>query len=120
MQLLGEEINTEVAVLTSLSGGGDTDDLAWATLEDQQITDADVMAWNGDGVWHAGWAGGGAVLPLARVTWCRHFDVAFTDSDVLLTSLNTGLAVVMVVVTLVVALEWVEDAVGGTVETVTE
>jgi len=43
MELLGEEVNTEVSVLTGLSRGGDTDDLAWTVLEDNQVTNADVM-----------------------------------------------------------------------------
>ena len=50
MQLLGEEVNTQVAMLTSGGRGGDSDDLTWATLEDQEITDSDVMARNGDSV----------------------------------------------------------------------
>lgn len=50
MQLLGEEIDTQVAVLTSGGGGGDADDLARTTLEDQEITEADVVRWNGDSV----------------------------------------------------------------------
>lgn len=50
MELLGEEVNTEVAVLTSLGGGGDADDLARAALKDQEVTDADVVAGDGDGV----------------------------------------------------------------------
>jgi hypothetical protein len=49
VQLLGEEVNTEVTVLASLGRGGDADDLARATLEDQQVTNADVVAWDGDG-----------------------------------------------------------------------
>lgn len=50
VQLLGEEIDTEVAVLTSGRGGGDADDLARAALEHQEVAEADVMAGNGDGV----------------------------------------------------------------------
>jgi hypothetical protein len=50
MELLGEEVNTEVAVLAGLGGGGDTDDLARAALEDQEIANADVVAGDGDGV----------------------------------------------------------------------
>jgi hypothetical protein len=50
MQLLGEEINTEVTMLSGLSGGGDADDLAWAVLEDDKITNADVVARDGEGV----------------------------------------------------------------------
>jgi hypothetical protein len=49
MQLLGEEVNTEVSVLTSLGRGGDADDLAWAVLEDDKVTNADVVAWDGEG-----------------------------------------------------------------------
>lgn len=50
MQLLAEQVNTEVAVLASRSRGRDTDDLAGATLEHQDITHTDVVARNGDGV----------------------------------------------------------------------
>ena len=50
MELLGEQVNTEVTVLASLRGGGDADDLARAALEDQEVTDADVVARDGDGV----------------------------------------------------------------------
>jgi len=34
VELLGEEVNTEVSVLASLGRGCDADDLAWAVLED--------------------------------------------------------------------------------------
>jgi hypothetical protein len=50
MELLGEEIHAKVAVLTSLRGGGNTDDLARTTLKDQEIANADVVAGDGDGV----------------------------------------------------------------------
>lgn len=50
VQLLGEEVNTEVTMLASLGGGGDADDLAWAVLEDDKISDADVVARDGEGV----------------------------------------------------------------------
>jgi hypothetical protein len=50
MELLGEEVNTEVAVLASLGRRGDADDLARAALEDQEIANADVVAGDGDGV----------------------------------------------------------------------
>lgn len=50
VQLLGEQVNTEVAVLPSGSRGGDADDLAGAALEHQDITQADVVAGDGDGV----------------------------------------------------------------------
>lgn len=50
MELLGKEIHAEVAVLAGLGGGGDADDLAGAALEDEKVTDADVVAGDGDGV----------------------------------------------------------------------
>jgi hypothetical protein len=50
VQLLGEEINTEVTMLASLGRSGDADDLAWAVLEDDKVTDADVVARDGEGV----------------------------------------------------------------------
>jgi len=50
MQLLGEEVDSKVTMLTSLSRGGDTDDLARTALEDDRIANADVVAWDGNGV----------------------------------------------------------------------
>jgi len=50
VQLLGEEVNTEVTVLASLRRGGDADDLARAALQDQEIANADVVARDSDGV----------------------------------------------------------------------
>jgi hypothetical protein len=50
MKLLGEQVNTEVTVLASLGGGGDADDLARTSLQDQEIANADVVARDGDGV----------------------------------------------------------------------
>lgn len=50
VKLLGEEVNTEVSVLASGGGGRDSDDLAGAALEHQEVTEADVVAGDGDGV----------------------------------------------------------------------
>jgi len=50
VQLLGEEVNTEVTMLSGLSGSCDANDLAWAVLEDDQVSDADVVARDGEGV----------------------------------------------------------------------
>lgn len=58
MELLGEEIDTEITVLTSLRRGRDADDLARAALEDQEIANADVVAGDGDGVGRSHGAGG--------------------------------------------------------------
>lgn len=49
--MLGEEVDTQVSVLAGGRRGGDADDLARASLKNQEITHADVVAWDGDGVW---------------------------------------------------------------------
>ena len=120
VQLLGEQINTEVAVLAGLSGGRDADDLARTALQDQEIANADVVAGDGDGV---GWATRGvgvvvrgAGLGVIAATGGRHADFAVLDDDVLFYN-AVG---VLVVVVLVSAVKRVDDAVGGAVETVAE
>lgn len=50
MKLTGEEINTKVPVLTSLSRLRDANNLAWSTLEDHKIANSDELAWDGDSV----------------------------------------------------------------------
>jgi len=59
MQLLGEEVNTQVSVLASSRRGGNADDLARTALKDQEIPDANVVAGNGDSVGNGGRLGGG-------------------------------------------------------------
>jgi hypothetical protein len=49
VELLGEEVNTEVTVLAGLGGGGDANDLARTVLKDDQITNTDVVARDGEG-----------------------------------------------------------------------
>lgn len=58
VELLGEEVNTEVPVLTGLSRGGNADNLAWTVLEDNQVTNADVVAGDGEGGGLGGMDGG--------------------------------------------------------------
>ncbi len=50
VKLLGEEIDTKVAVLASGRGSGDADDLARTALEHQEVAHANVVAGDGDGV----------------------------------------------------------------------
>lgn len=72
VQLLGEEVDTEVTVLASGSRGGDADDLAGAALEHQDVTHADVVAGDGDGVGDGGRRGRRAT----GTGWSTHnFDV---------------------------------------------
>jgi hypothetical protein len=54
VQLLGEEVNSQVPVLASGRGGGNADDLARAALKDQQIANADVVGGDGDSVGRSG------------------------------------------------------------------
>jgi hypothetical protein len=110
LQLLGEEINAEVTVLTSLRRGGDTNDLAGATLEIQQITNADVVAGDRDGTAGAGAAGG--------TTRSRHgYSLTFFNNFVD----RRGVMVVLVMLLLVTrSVDGVEDVVSGTVKSVTE
>lgn len=65
MELLGEEVDTKVAVLASGSRGRDADDLARAALEDEDVAETDMVAGDGHGVG----AGGGlrAALDIAGV-----------------------------------------------------
>ena len=47
VELLGEEVDTKVAVLAGGSRGRDADDLARAALEDEDVAQADVVARDG-------------------------------------------------------------------------
>jgi hypothetical protein len=65
LQLAGEEVDTEVTVLAGLGGDRDADDLAGATLEDQDVANADEVARDGDGL-----ANGAAVAGLDNTDSC--------------------------------------------------
>lgn len=54
VKLLGEQVNTEVTVLAGGRGGRDTDDLAGAALEHQDVTHADVVAGDSNSVRNGG------------------------------------------------------------------
>jgi len=99
VQLLGEQVDAEVAVLARLRRRRDADYLARAALQDQQVADADVVAWDRDGcvVRHAvcavrmpafvtlvvhGLVARGVVV-VVRVAAGRNLDVTFLDDDLL-------------------------------------
>lgn len=107
VQLLGEEVNAEVAMLAGLSRGSDTNDLAGAALKDQEITNANVMAGYGDGVGGTGTPSGVAG---GRVTGSRHGDLGVFDDYFLFT----------VVVVVMGSVNGVKDAVGSAVKSVAE
>ena len=57
MQLLGEEVNTEEAVLASGWGGCDLDHLGSTSLKNHDITNAHMVGRDGDRVGNATWCG---------------------------------------------------------------
>jgi hypothetical protein len=83
MELLGEEVDAKVAVLTGGGRGRDADDLAGAALEDENVAEADVVAGDGHGV--------GGVSILRR----RH--AGATASLASLSHLDTVMTVLVVV-----------------------
>jgi len=85
VQLSGEEINTQVTVLSSGSRGGDADDLARTSLKDQEIAHTDVVAGNGDSERGALWLGAGRDIFIVVTHFvgekARRFDGFFGDTD---------------------------------------
>jgi len=119
VKLLGEQVNTKVAVLASLSRGGNADDLARTALQDQQVADPDVVARDGDGVGNhgAGWGGAGRGRVVGLLAGSGGGDLGVTNDDVLFDVLRTLVFVVVVVVS---AVDGVENSVGDAVKSVAE
>ena len=109
MELLGEEVDSEVAVLAGLGRSRDTDDLAGTALQDQEVTDADVVAGDGDGV-----VGTATTLDIADGLTLAIADTRRATLTVFL--LDDYLLALM----LVARVEGVENTVGGLLETMTE
>lgn len=65
VELLGEEVDAEVAVLAGGGRGGDADDLAGAALQHQEVAEADVVAGDGHRVGQEGALPGGRALVAA-------------------------------------------------------
>lgn len=107
MKLLGEKVDSKVAVLARLSRRRDTDDLARTTLEDQEIADADVVARNGDGV--------GCNTTLDEANALTHTIADASRATVFLTIDDDFLAIGVVV-----GVEWMHDTIGGALEAATE
>jgi hypothetical protein len=105
LKLAGEEIHAQVSVLTSLWRGGDADDLARTSLKDYEITNADELARDWDGV--------------AWVTAAR-LDEADLLTD---TFSHTGWATFFILddhLFAVTVTEWVNNTIGGTLEATAE
>ena len=123
VQLLGEEVNTKVAVLASLGRGGDADDLARTALQDQQVADPDVVAGDGDGIGNHGAGSSAALSGILGGLTGGGGSFAVTDNDILFDALDAfllGLGVGVGVVVVVGAVDGVENFVRCAVETVTE
>ena len=80
VQLLGEEVDTEIAVLAGGGRGRDADNLAGTALQDQDVAMTDVVAWDRDGVDRHLLATGGVGVP-------RYYTgvVSLNDFDMLAT-----------------------------------
>lgn len=109
LQLTGEEVDTQVAVLAGLRGDGDPDHLAGATLENQDVADADEVAGDGDGFCSglacAGLDDANILADAITVTnWAT-----FVSDDYFLT-----------IVLMMVVVEWMRDAVDSTLHTTAE
>ena len=111
-------------MLASLGGRGDADDLAWTTLQNQDVADADVVTRDGDGVGrHVAAIGPVAAAAAAvadafgalGVAWSTGLNFAVLDLDILLTLYDT---ITMVVVW--AAVDRMQDAFGSAVQSVTE
>jgi hypothetical protein len=87
-QLLGEQVNTEVAVLAGGARGRDADDLAGTALEHQDVTHADMVAGDGDGVGQvagagrAGRRGGSRLLVVRTENLVSHLVESLTEGVV--------------------------------------
>jgi hypothetical protein len=107
MELLREEVNTEITVLACLGRGGDTDDLARAALKDEKVANANVVAGDGDGVWHRT-----ASVVAVRFGVVRAADFTIPDDDFF--------AVDFVVAVMTAAVDRVDDVVSSSLQTTAE
>ena len=121
VQLLGEEVDAEVAVLARVRRRGDADDLAGAALEDQQVADADVVAGDADRVRTA------VALDVAHVAASADRGAGRANAGVVVAlaldqavALDHDVLAVVVVMVVVPAVEGVQDAVRGALQAAAE
>ena len=105
LQLAGEEVDAQVAVLAGLGRHGDADHLAGTALQDEDVADANEVAGDGDGL-----AGGAAVAGL---------DDAHVLADGLAEAAWAGLLVHHDLLAVMVV-KRVHDALGGTLDAAAE
>jgi hypothetical protein len=105
LKLAGEEVHAQVSVLTSLWRGGDADDLARTPLKDYEITDADELARDWDGV---------ARVAAARLDEADLLTDTFSHAGwTTFFILDDHLFAIMVT-------EWVSNTIGGTLKATAE
>lgn len=92
VQLLGEEVNTKVAVLASGRRGRDADDLAWSALEHQEVTQTDVVAGDGHSV----------RLRLGGRSWAARRRISIVADNINLNMLCNGSVIIVTVMMMVV------------------
>lgn len=114
VQLLGEEVNTKVAVLASGGRGRDADDLAWSALEHQEVTQADVVAGDGHSLRLRLSGGSCASRVISIVADNINFNV-LCDRSVIMVMMVTVVVVITVVVMVVVMREQLVDRLGDAV-----
>ena len=107
-QLLREQVDAQIAVLACLRRGRDADHLARTTLEDDDVSDSDVVARDRDGV-----AGAAAVDVADRLLHPVPVANGTTFAPFLL---NDDLLAVM----FVAGMEGVENTIGGLFETMAD
>lgn len=124
IELLGEKVDTQVAVLTGLGRGGDADDLAWTALKQDYVTNANEVAGYSDGALLAATA---AVViavgcPVAA-TSVRHVLTSSTSGVDSYTVLDVDICffhAVLVVMVATLSVDWMQDTIGGAMNTLTE
>jgi len=108
-EFTGEQVNTEVSVLASGSGGGDANDLGWTLLEDDQVTNTDQVAGNSELSASRGW--GSSWLSCWLWKWLGGLGLSdghgFHISGNLITSVR--LSIVALSSLALKVLNWVED-----------
>ena len=112
LQLLGEEVHAEVAVLPGLSAHADADDLAGPALQDDEVADADEVARDGNGV-------DTAIAATTRLDKADCLGHATADTAGTISLIDDDFSVLIIVVVMVV-MEWVADTVCCTLETAAE
>jgi len=116
VKLLGEEVDSEIAMLASLGRSGDADDLARAALQDQEVANADVVARDGDGVRPTAAFNVADILEMALTNACGATLVKMVVVVVIFSLLDYY----FLALAFVVRMERVEDAVRGFLNAVTE